>query len=178
MKTRTWIVTVCLAALAPAAAAQGMVQAHQDAGLGPNVGSTTASADVEPDFDPVSSQLWVDMGYALDGVHGAPLLTGGGVLAAASSAVIKLENAKAYAPTVLLISDSFGPTPFKGGVLVPMPATLLMILRTQSDGTLELGFEWDAAVPSGLEIYLQFVIQDPAAAEGFALSNALVLQTP
>ena len=98
--------------------------------------------------------------------------------AADDTAAIKLENARAHAPAVLVISDAFGPTPFKGGLLVPSPALLHLILRTQGDGTLEIQFEWDVAVPSGLEIYMQFVIKDPMAIQGYALSNALVLQTP
>ncbi|MHC5211232.1 MAG: hypothetical protein ACYTG2_10985 [Planctomycetota bacterium] len=178
MNTRTWIVTTCLLALAPAAAAQGLGKVSQAAGMGPKAASTSATADVEPLFEPVSSQLWVDAGFALDGTHGAPVLTGGGVLAAEQTAVIRLENARAYAPAVLVISDSYGPTPFKGGMLIPTPALMHLILRTQSDGTLEIAFAWDVEVQSGLEITLQFVIQDPEAVQGFALSNALILLTP
>jgi hypothetical protein len=177
MNTRTWIVTACLLATAPTAGAQDLVSGGQ-AGMGSQAGSTSATADAEPLFQPVSSQLWVDVGYALDGTHGKPLLTGGGVLAADDTAAIKLENARAHAPAVLVISDAFGPTPFKGGLLVPSPALLNLIVRTQGDGTLEIQFEWDIAVPSGLEIYMQFVIKDPMAIQGYALSNALVLQTP
>jgi hypothetical protein len=190
MNTRTWIVTGCLLAAAPAAGAQGMVDAGVvstsaqgavnagQVGAGAQVGSTSATADAGPLFKQVSSLLWVDVGFSLHGADGAPVLTGSGVLAADDTASIKLEHAKPYAPAVLVISDSVGPTPFKGGLLVPSPAVMQLILRTQADGTIELAFEWDVALQSGLDIYLQFVIKDSAATEGYAMSNALVLHTP
>jgi hypothetical protein len=171
MKTRAWIVAACVLASLPAAAAQTL-------GVGPNVGSTGVTAESGSVAQPEDQEVYLDMGNALAGTYGEPILSVGGSLIADSSAEIKLENAKAYAPAVLVISDAFNPTAFKGGMLVPSPAVLQLILRTKADGSLLVVFDWDAQLPSGLDIYMQFVIQDPAAVQLFALSNAISIKTP
>jgi hypothetical protein len=106
------------------------------------------------------------------------VLTGSGALAADSAAEVRLDNAREYAPVVLVVSGAFNPTAFKGGLLAPNPAILQLIRRTGGDGSVTIAFEWDGALPGGLDIYMQFVIQDPEAIEMYALSNVLATTTP
>jgi len=69
------------------------------------------------------------------------------------------------------------PTPFKGGTLLPVPATLLLALGTGA-GSIALPFPaWPPGL-SGLDIDFQYAIQDAAALHGVALSNALRADVP
>ena len=62
--------------------------------------------------------------------------------------------------------------PFKGGTLVPAPDVLLP-LATDAAGALGLPFTWPQGVPAGIELYVQFWVQDASASHGLAASNAL-----
>ena len=121
---------------------------------------------------------WLDLGSALAGVAGSPVLKGSGTLAPGSAGTLALSKARPLAPATLFVSASSTPAPFKGGTLVPLPALLTVPLATSASGALVLPFVWPIGVPSGASFWFQMAIADPAAVKGVALSNALKGATP
>jgi len=66
------------------------------------------------------------------------------------------------------------PLPAKGGVLVPMPITLLLALPANAAGEVLLpGVSLELGVPA--KVYLQVVSIDAAQAQGFGFTNAIEL---
>jgi Tol biopolymer transport system component len=121
---------------------------------------------------------WTDLGFGLAGVAGVPSLVGTGSLEAGSSGNLALTQAKASALTILFVSLTSTPTPFKGGTLATVPVTLSVPLSTGAAGSFKLPWVWPSGVPSAVPLYFQFAIQDAAALKGVSLSNALKAVTP
>jgi hypothetical protein len=121
---------------------------------------------------------WTNLGFALAGTGGLPAFTGSGTLAALTTVTLNLSNAKPNSPAVMFVSTASNPTPFKGGLLVPVPSLALIGLATSPTGTVPLSFTWPSGIPSGTSIVLQYAIQDPLAVKGVALSNGLEGTTP
>lgn len=120
---------------------------------------------------------WEVLGVGTQGSSGAPQLRGAGPLQDELADEIRLQNAKPSAPALALIRGG-APTaaPFAGGMLYAMPANLVLSLSIPGDGKLAL----TSVLPVGLSqvpFVMQFMIADPAAKKGFALSNGLRLKT-
>jgi hypothetical protein len=111
-------------------------------------------------------------------VGGIPQLAGTGTLVGGDPASIDLTTAKPSSPAALFVALSSVPVPFKGGTLVAVPLLLTLPLTTSPAGTITLPFTWPTGLPSGVDIYYQCGIQDSAAVQGVALSNALKATTP
>jgi hypothetical protein len=136
----------------------------------PNTAQPGAVRLVRPDF------LWTDLGHALAG-SGTPALQGEGLLAPATTIVFKLTGTAPGLPTALLGGTSPLDAPFKGGVLVPSPDIVLPGLLSGSPGLiLHAGFP--PGLPSGLELWFQMWLADPAGPKGFAATNALRAYVP
>jgi len=120
---------------------------------------------------------WTDLGQSLPGTHGAPLLAASGSLADLTQVTLDLENARENAPAWLVVGLAPLNAPFKGGVLVPAPDVVLP-LATNGSGILGFTASWPAGLPVGTQVRLQYWIQDAAAVEGFAASNAQLGVTP
>ncbi len=119
---------------------------------------------------------WTDLGFALGGVHGDPSLLGTGPLTAGTAMSAELTSARESAPAFLFVGFSaLNLSGFYGGTLVPdfNPPGLLVVVVTDPTGELALGTTWPAGIPSGLQLFLQYWIDDPAAPFGFAASNAV-----
>ncbi|HEX5008806.1 MAG TPA: delta-60 repeat domain-containing protein [Planctomycetota bacterium] len=123
-------------------------------------------------------QAWVDKDGALAGTPGLPVLVAAGDLAAGSSDSIDLFNAQPSATAALFVATSSQPTPFKGGVLQAFPPAVIIFAVTSAEGTVPLDFTVPAGLPSGLEVWLQWGIQDAGAVKGVALSNAVMGVAP
>ena len=115
---------------------------------------------------------WTDLGGGLAGVAGIPKLAGSGTLKAGSHASLNLNQAKPFALAVLAVGLSAANLPFKQGVLVPQPNYLFTLPPTSGQGDLALNFNWPG-MPSNVAMYWQFLVKDPAAPAGVAISNAL-----
>jgi len=148
---------------------EGALQSTLDAALFGSLDPT--GVDVEP-LGP-----WTDLGHALAGVTGAPLLVGTGTLAPSTAAALALTNARPNAPALLIIGLSALNVPFKGGVLVPA-LDVIAQLATGASGAITLSTTWPPAIPGGAQIWIQWWISDPAGPSGFAASNALLATTP
>ena len=121
--------------------------------------------------------VWTDLGHALAGAGGAPVLEGSGQLVGDSLLQLELSDAAASAPATLVIGLSEIDAPFKGGVLVPS-ADLLAPLVTSPAGALVLSGTWPLGVPSGASLWLQAWVADAGGPKGFAASNGLKATTP
>lgn len=130
------------------------------------------------DFTLVPSNAWTNLGNGLAGIAGIPQLAGTGTLASGSAGSLTLTAARPSAPAMLFVSASSAPVAFFGGTLVPFPVVLAVPVATNGAGTIAIPFTMPANVPSATSIYGQYAIQDAAAANGVALSNALVGVTP
>jgi hypothetical protein len=124
--------------------------------------------------------VWQDLGGALAGTQGLPLLIGQGALQPATTFTISLVHAKKFAPASLLLGVATLGVPFKGGVLVPDPSPpgLVLPLTTDDAGRIVLSGPWPAGMPSGLTLYLQYWIADLAAPQGWAASNGVSATLP
>jgi hypothetical protein len=117
---------------------------------------------------------WTDLGSGLAGSHGVPRLSGSGTLAAGTPGSLSLKDAAPSAVSLLFVSFTHTPVPFKGGTLVTVPIAFQFTLLTGPAGTLTLPWaSWPGGLPHGFALYFQFAIQDAAAVQGVALSNAL-----
>lgn len=130
------------------------------------------------DFTLVPQTAWTNVGSGLAGIAGIPQLAGTGTLASGSAGSLTLTSAQALAPAMLFVSAASTPVPFFSGTLVPFPVVLAVPVATNGAGTISIPFTMPANVPSATSIYCQYAIQDAAAVNGVALSNALVGLTP
>lgn len=121
---------------------------------------------------------WASLGNALAGASGLPQLVGTGPLSAGSSNSVDLSNAAPSAVAGLFLALASTPVPFKGGTLVPVPFFDPVIANTSASGTISIPFVMPSGIPAGTGIWVQWAIQDAAAAQGIALSNAIKGTTP
>jgi YVTN family beta-propeller protein len=143
---------------------------------------TQPGADDGADLVDASLDVWTDLGAALAGAHGDPLLVGAGTLQPGDPVSLALSNALAGSSYTLVIGASLLNLPFKGGTMVPDTDLLIFglpVLASPSGaaGFSQLSATWPA-LPSGISIYLQAWISDPAGPFGFAASNAVRGITP
>ena len=120
---------------------------------------------------------WENLGHALAGSHGAPSMRGSGTLLPGDTLKLTVESSASAAAATLVLGLSALQAPFKGGVLVPDPASLpgaMLALTTGAGGKLLLESTWPVGIPLGTELYLQLWIADPAAPRGYSATNALL----
>ncbi|MHC4845740.1 MAG: choice-of-anchor B family protein [Planctomycetota bacterium] len=94
----------------------------------------------------------------------------GASLDSGNVATLLLEQAPPNSPAVLFIGLVNNPAPFKGGMLVPLPALLDITFAT--DGTGQLSFPV-AGGGGPVTVYAQFALPDPGQVLGVSISNAL-----
>ena len=121
--------------------------------------------------------IWADFGQGLAGALGTPKLVGTGLLVGGKTIKLRLQNVPATLPAALIAGLTNLSAPFKGGILVPSPSIIVTPLITTPTG-LTLSALWPNPFPSGLDLYLQFWIADPAGPAGFSASNAVRGTTP
>lgn len=148
---------------------QGVLSFSLDAALFGSLNPTGVDAE--------SIGPWTDVGHALAGVSGAPLLVGTGTLVGGTPMSLALTNAKPSAPALLIVGLSALEAPFKGGVLVPHLDALAGV-TTNGSGALTLAATWPPGLPGGVKLWLQCWISDPAGPAGFSASNGLLATSP
>jgi hypothetical protein len=155
------------------------------------VGVRVAEPDSNPHNDGMSgwdmdqvevfdAHPYVDLGCALPGALGDPELVASGDLTSDSHNAIGLVNAAPSRLAALFFSTTESAAPFKGGVLkalsTPAP-TLAVTGVVDALGQLDVAYAVRADVPTGLEFFVQWVIVDESAVQGYALSNAVKART-
>ncbi|MBL8842882.1 MAG: hypothetical protein JNL90_15295 [Planctomycetes bacterium] len=121
---------------------------------------------------------WTDLGHALPGSAGAPLLVGNGDLSANSTITVTLSGGlpNALMFTVLGIDSLYAP--LFGGMLVPTPTVVFPAVQLDGSGGATLTDTMPPGISSGSVYYLQSWILDPAGPRGLTASNALKATTP
>lgn len=113
----------------------------------------------------------VDLGFGKAGSSGlTPEFVACGLLMSGSTCRFNLYDAPSGAPTLLLVSTSSNPTTLLGGTIVPLPAQQEVYVLASTTG--EVVF----TAPGGggpRSLYAQYLIADPKASFGLAMSNAL-----
>jgi hypothetical protein len=120
---------------------------------------------------------WMDLGYALAGTLGEPVLKASGSLASESALFLSLTNALPAQHCYLVIGAGTSYLPYKGGTLVPFPS-LLVEYSTGSAGAVSIAAHFPPGVPAGVFLVLQFWCNDPGAPAGRSGSNAVGAYTP
>ena len=121
---------------------------------------------------------WFDLGAALAGAHGPPLLAPDGMLQPGSPVTLALSNALENSSFTLIVGVSALQAPFKGGTLVPFPSVLVFGLPTGPAGALTLQGTWPSGLPSGFSLYFQEWVVDASGPSGLAATNAVRAVTP
>ncbi|MHC5210900.1 MAG: hypothetical protein ACYTG2_09305 [Planctomycetota bacterium] len=126
-----------------------------------------------------ASATWTDTGFALAPVGGSPpLLFGFGSLLPGTVNTLSVFQARPSAPSVMFVSIQALNVKFKGGWLIPAP-DLSVLLQTSPTGEISLPFAMpQASGPSGLLIYIQLWILDPAGPNGFTATNSMRARVP
>jgi hypothetical protein len=128
----------------------------------------------------INRSRWGQLGASLLGTHGAPLLQGSGTLSANEPLTIALSQARENAIAYITYGLGAVDAPFAGGLLVPdifTPPGGFVPLLTDGNGELTIDAVWPAGA-TGLDLYLQYWIEDPAGIAGFSASNAIVGSPP
>ncbi len=141
----------------------GLHPASQNIGPLPNV---SAACDRITAGEP-----WLDLGGALAGSFGVPVLSASGELAGGKQVRFALDSALPLAPAVLALGSSAWWLPFAGGVLVPAPEVQLFFPLISALGSLSPTFDVPGGLGSGSTLYAQYWILDPGAVQGLAASN-------
>lgn len=111
-----------------------------------------------------------DLGYGLAGWQNqTPHLTKCGVFSPLTSGTLRLTHARPAALSVLVLSLTSSPTPFKGGTLVPIPPSMIVGFITDSSGRLLL----PGSGTGPADVHAQWIISDADGPAGAALSNAI-----
>ncbi len=117
-----------------------LVTFDDGSGSGPalHVGGRFDSVDGKPAGNiakwggcPVQLPAWTDLGYALPGSGGAPLLAGTGSPIAGGPVDLLLTHANPSSPAALFTGFASNPTPFKGGKLLPVAGVAHRVLHDQ-----------------------------------------------
>ena len=120
---------------------------------------------------------WQDLGQALAGANGEPMLSASGPFTDGSTMEFLVSNGATSAPGAFALGFSAINLPLAGGVLVPNPLVILGF-STDSVGNAETQVASPANVPTGLELYVQAWILDAGAPFGWAATNAVWTTAP
>jgi hypothetical protein len=161
----TWTLGV-LRFEAPLGAASLIVEPR--AGRDSHVGSDSWSlVEVRP------QPGFVAAGHGTPGTSGIPVLAGTGTLQGGAPTVLRVEDAAASAPGVLVLGSAATSLPIFGTVLVPRPDASLPVVAS-AVGVVSLSFLWPAGVPPGTRLHAQAGFLDSGSAFGVSITNALV----
>ena len=118
---------------------------------------------------------FASLGGATLGSNGFPELSGFGWLNPGMTAGLSLENAATGSIAVLIYGGAYNPVPLYGGIVGPFPWDGLLLFPTGANGEVEFTFTWPITMPSGVNLYTQMGVLDPAGTDGIVLSNNLQL---
>jgi hypothetical protein len=125
--------------------------------------------------------FFVNLGLALAGAMGLPVLNLTGTLEPGSLLTIDLSNALGSTPAYLFVGLAELNAPFKGGTMVPAVSSPLgfnLAFATNGLGNFTLPATWPTGLPPDLSTWYQFWIVDPAGPVGVSASNAVKAFAP
>ncbi len=175
-----------LLAFAPLTAAQGGdgvggIEHVGGAGIDDD-GDDTPKVGPTLEFDGPDLGNWTDLGNGHpptedDDEDTSARLAGHGPGSAGSVFEIWVEDAQPEALTLLVIGASQVNCTYKGNSFIPSPDLLLTNIPLNELGALHMILQMPDDMPPGVEIFLQFVLQDDAASQGVSTTNAVRLVT-
>jgi hypothetical protein len=112
-----------------------------------------------------------DLGFG--GPGSVQLSVCGETLQSGGDSTLTVAGAPAFAPMLIVAGLSSGPTPFKGGTLVPVPLLLALPVPASAAGGLALNVHGGGGP---LTVYLQVAAADALQPSGVSLSNAIRLE--
>ncbi len=115
---------------------------------------------------------WYDLGHALAGSTGTPVLSGSGALKAGTPVTISLTNAAQSSPTLFVVGLSQINVPFEGGIMVPS-LDLITTIPTDANGSIVIPAVWPAAIPPNLSVYMQYWVLNSTSTAVNGASNGL-----
>lgn len=125
--------------------------------------------------------FFVNLGKALAGLYGNPVLNITGTLEPGDPITFQLSNALENTPAYLFVGLAEVNLPFKGGTMVPAvtaPLGFNLAFGTNGLGEFTLPAVWPGGLPPALSIWLQFWMLDPAGPSGVSASNAVMAFAP
>ncbi len=129
--------------------------------------------DLDVDDDP-----WVDLGGASVGIAGEPLLDVTGDLTTGSTLTLDVSNAPSGALMVGWLSFTSVPLDFFGGTIYANPQSVQIVRIADGAGNWSTPLNWPPGVAPGIDLFLQFLVQDASVPDGITLSNAMMAVTP
>ena len=133
------------------------------------------ASDITYPFD----GTWQNLGGATPGAAGFPALEGSGPLTGGSLATLSLTNTPPNA--IMLAWLSFAPGPpqnFFGGTIHALPFNNQFFFFSDALGEWSATVPWPAGVPSGTEVWFQFLVEDVSVVYTLTLSNGVKATTP
>ncbi len=125
-----------------------------------------------------TSSPFLDLGHALAGSKGYPILLAEGDLQPATPMQLRLANGLPLGQATLVLGFRQIDVPFKGGVMVPSVDVLVPGLAIDAQGGVTLDASWPAGVSSGLSFFAQYWFKDLAAPTHEGSSSAVRVITP
>ncbi|MCZ6598877.1 MAG: VCBS repeat-containing protein [Planctomycetota bacterium] len=149
----------------------------------PCSGTNVEAAIVDPTrvamavrFNPDAGGPMVDFGFGVAGASGVPQLTGSGPVEAGSAFTLDVTGALPNARALLVTGFSPDCKAQLGGTTVPAADVVQRGFVTDGAGSLTIAGTWPDLAP-GETLYFQVGVLDPAAVQGFAISNAIAGST-
>lgn len=124
-------------------------------------------------FRVADEDAWTNLGGSSPGAGGRPSLSVAGSLLPASPLDVTLLDAAPSAPMLTWISFSSTPLVALGGTVHAFPQNVQLIFLSGASGALSLSTSWPPGIPSGVDLWLQFLVQDTSVPDGIILSNAV-----
>ena len=121
---------------------------------------------------------WSNLGGGSPGVFGVPEFTVEGPLTAGSTLSLDLQNAPPF--NLILAWLSFTSTPFNalGGTIHAFPYSSQILRLSSATGSYSVSLTWPPGIAPGIDLYLQFLVQDFTVPDKITLSNAVTATTP
>jgi uncharacterized membrane protein len=126
----------------------------------------------------LTNSQWTGLGGGTAGINGMPGLSGSGSLVGGSTATLELTDAPANALMLAWLSFSSVPQSFFGGTIHATPFANQFLFSADAAGSFAASTTWPNGVPSGTEVWFQFIVQDLSVIHGLTLSNGLKATTP
>jgi hypothetical protein len=117
---------------------------------------------------------WDNVGGGTTGAGGVPELLGEGSLIPGTQTALRLLDGAASSPAVVAVSVGSQPIPLLGGTLHAFPWSFTLAASTDSDGALNVSFNWPQNSPSGSSLAFQVGVIDGTSPFGVVLSNGLI----
>lgn len=122
---------------------------------------------------------WVFVGGGSPGLDGRPVLRPSvGALLPGSLLTLEVDRVPPDSLLLAWLAFSSAPLDVLGGTLHAFPQTAQFLRVSSSDGDWSQSLNWPVGLPTGVDFWLQFLVQDVSVPAGITLSNGLKATLP